>query len=138
MIDQISTVWEWAGGRCLSLASALKTFERVEQQPNGPISLVSLDHPFKMYSQLFLSLTHNIILNTFPSENVFKISYCVLFWRVLKNFACIQNFLEKSFEYAWCSVFASLLLAFLKPRALGSTSYPGLVQTASHSQGVWH
>ena len=47
LIDHLSMVWERAEGRCLSLASALKTFERVEQQPNGLISLVPTRPPIQ-------------------------------------------------------------------------------------------
>ena len=63
LIDHLSMVWERAGGRCLSLASALKTRERVgsEQQPNGPISSVPTRPPIQNVTQLFLSLPHNII-----------------------------------------------------------------------------
>ena len=47
LFDHFSTAWERAEGRCLSLASALKTFERVEQQPNGLISLVPTRPPIQ-------------------------------------------------------------------------------------------
>ena len=47
LFDHLSTAWERAEGRCLSLASALKTFERVEQQPNGLISLVPTRPPIQ-------------------------------------------------------------------------------------------
>ena len=45
---------------------------------------------------LILLIQNNIDEKIFIIINV----YCVSFWRVLKNFAIFQNFLEKSFEAA--------------------------------------
>lgn len=51
-----------------------------EQQPNGPIRLLPTRPPIQNVSQLFLSLTHNIILKHFPSENVSKLVIFVIYW----------------------------------------------------------